>query len=920
MKITNFIKNLLVSMIAVFGLVAIATQSQAAPLAGTTIGNQAAATYTDSSNANRTATSNTVNTIVQHVPGFTLTADQSKSTSPGGTVYFGHTITITGNGNETINLGVSDVYSGTFNFASSTMYIDANGDGLPDNFTALTSTGVLASGGSFNFVVAGVVPGTALDGTIDKLTVTGTSTATGAVVKTNTDTVTVSTNAVIQITKSESVASGAPGTAITYTFTYTNTGNATATNVTIEDTLDPNLSYMNVGSKARWSGTGTTPLTDAAGDTLPAAGSPNIDYYTYAGDTKIWARINSVGPGQSGTLSFDVYANAGLAPQTIPNFGTVAYDDGTGTIVSNSSNTVNFQVLQSAGVVLDDVGSSTTGAPSDDYSTVPSATQGGNVSFENIVHNTGAGTDTFNITFGAHNFPAGTSFLLFKSDKVSPLTDTNGDNIPDTGPINGNGTYSVWVQANLPAGATGGPYTVLKTATSVFDPTVSDSTWDQLTTITPNSVDLTNGTALTTTLPVAGTAAIGNALTTGFGANSGNANATVITDNYTNPGSVTTFVLYVNNTSTVPDSFNLLADMNSANGLFTTGNEVTTNWTVDFKNNGTGLCATTGASITNTGTINASGAKLVCAVVTVPAGQTPGQFDIYFQAKSPSSTASDIKRDAVVVNTVRSIQITSPNSGQIFPGGSIVYTHIIANAGNVDEGTLAAPVDPGSTVTMTLTDSLSGWTSVIYWDKNNNGALDANDPFVSKLSELTAGSGGASSAAGLSVGETATLFVKVFAPLGAAINDINTSTITATITGDITINGTITAAPAAVSNDDNTTVIAGQIRLVKTQALDATCDGVSDAGAGVYTNIDLQAKPGECVMYKVVATNDGTSDVTALVVSDSTPENTKYHDVATLVCGGGLLILRQQRQRYVVMVWHLVQRREVLTASCQQQV
>lgn len=45
----------------------------ATPLAGTTIGNQAAATYTDASLTPRTATSNTVTTIVQQVAAFTLT-------------------------------------------------------------------------------------------------------------------------------------------------------------------------------------------------------------------------------------------------------------------------------------------------------------------------------------------------------------------------------------------------------------------------------------------------------------------------------------------------------------------------------------------------------------------------------------------------------------------------------------------------------------------------------------------------------------------------------------------------------------------------------------------------------------------------------------------------------------------------------
>ncbi|MBL1351767.1 MAG: hypothetical protein COA61_000285 [Zetaproteobacteria bacterium] len=71
--------------------------SAATPLADTVIGNQASATYTDASNALRTATSNTVKTIILPVAGFTLTVSQDKYSTPGGTVYFGHTLTNTGN-------------------------------------------------------------------------------------------------------------------------------------------------------------------------------------------------------------------------------------------------------------------------------------------------------------------------------------------------------------------------------------------------------------------------------------------------------------------------------------------------------------------------------------------------------------------------------------------------------------------------------------------------------------------------------------------------------------------------------------------------------------------------------------------------------------------------------------------------------
>src|SRR5574341_1132141 len=58
------------------------------PPAGTVIGNQASATYTDGSSIARTATSNTVQTVIQQVASFTLTASQTRTVAPGGTVYY----------------------------------------------------------------------------------------------------------------------------------------------------------------------------------------------------------------------------------------------------------------------------------------------------------------------------------------------------------------------------------------------------------------------------------------------------------------------------------------------------------------------------------------------------------------------------------------------------------------------------------------------------------------------------------------------------------------------------------------------------------------------------------------------------------------------------------------------------------------
>jgi uncharacterized repeat protein (TIGR01451 family) len=129
------------------------------------------------------------------------------------------------------------------------------------------------------------------------------------------------------------------------------------------------------------------------------------------------------------------------------------------------------------------------------------------------------------------------------------------------------------------------------------------------------------------------------------------------------------------------------------------------------------------------------------------------------------------------------------------------------------------------------------------------------------------------------------LFVKVLSPASAAAGDINTSSLTATVTGLINL----VAAPAAAIAVDNTTVIVGQVLLSKTQALDANCDGISDAGAGLgFSNASITtgAKPGACVLYQITATNVGTANVTTVVISDATPANTTYNTGAVCPAAG----------------------------------
>ncbi len=837
------------------------TSAYAAPAAGTVIGNQATATYNDAGGAPRTATSNLVTTTVSQVKSFTLTANGARTAAPGQTVYYPHTITNTGNGNDTY--GLSGPSSTNFAAAAAphgalAYYIDANGDGVPDNATPITTSGPIAAGGTFRFVVAGTVPGGAASGNTADITVTVTDTTPTTL--TNTDTTTVA-NSVIVVTKALSANSGpSPFGPITVTLSYTNSGTSVATNVQLTDALPAGMTY--VAGSGRWSVSGATPLTDA-NDGIEQAGTfpPGINYRSIAGT--VTAIIPSVPNGISGTLTFQVNVNANLPPQTINN--TAQFQ--TATQSSSSTNTASYQVLQSAAVVANGSAVSSVNGTLEPV-TVASAAAGSTFVFNNYIWNRGNGTDTFDITIQSNNFPAGTSVSLQQQDGITTLINSSGSAAPDTGPIPGAGQacaaplvtdgtycgYRVVVRVTLPSNATGGPYSITKRATSVFNNTVFDDVTDTLTVVAANTVDVTNNSARADSTPP-GSANAGNSATSGFGATG----AAVITTNVVTPSTsgttATRFQLFVNNTGFVSDSFNLSATFAATSAAGVTPPALPAGWSVVFRaDGGAANCSTVGGTLTTTGALAAGANRLICAEVTIPATTSgaaiPGNYDFDFAATSSTNGAvSDSKRDRVTVNTARAITITPNNTQQTFPGGSVTYTHTITNSGNA--------ADTANFTAGCLTDSRSaqGWTSTAYIDANANGVLDVGTDTL-----VVCGT----TSLPLNVGESRTMFVRVFAPPSATGADpANVTTITATY------------GVATTFATDSTSVTDG---LVLTKEQVAVACAVAGPHAG-YSAAAIAAgpatAPGQCIAYRITGTNSTAGTVTAVTISDIVPANTK---------------------------------------------
>jgi len=284
-------------------------------------------------------------------------------------------------------------------------------------------------------------------------------------------------------------------------------------------------------------------------------------------------------------------------------------------------------------------------------------------------------------------------------------------------------------------------------------------------------------------------------------------------------------------------------------------------WTVKFIT-GTGTAPTAAscaaaAAIAMPVAVTAGAQVNVGACVTPPVTQVPVTAQpIYFRVTSSAFASTgaivlDTKLDAVTVTTANTFgaTLTPDNNGQVAPGGSVVYAHTLTSTGAQMCGnyTLAA--------TQSAADIALGWAAVIYIDSNNDGQLDAGDALYDGTA-LTLGA----------MPATQKLLVKVFAPGGATVGAADVATVTATFVANC-------GTPSAT---DISTVVTGQIRLVKTQALNAAVGGVCPAPTALtFTALPITtAKPGDCIVYQIVATNEGAAPVTNLAINDAIPAYT----------------------------------------------
>lgn len=830
---TTFLRSVsAVALTAVIGTVAFA-----APEAGSVIGNQAVATYTNAAGDTITVTSNTVETVVQQVAGVTLTSDNTETIAPGGKAFLPHIITNDGNGPDAFALTAFETNSGTLDTSQLVFYPDANMDGVADSATPLTETPTLAPGEQFGIVIEASVASTATGS--DTITVTAASTLDGTVLSTNTDTLTISNDAIVELVKSmtaDPASGGNPniidaGDTVTITLTYSSTGLAAANNYSVQDVLDGRLTY--VPGSARWSDS-ATPLDDNNGSTVvdTTNGSGETIAWDYDDAQNVNFLISSVGSGRSGEVTFRAViadtANAGI----ITNVATQDVDG----VAFPPSNTASVTVDNQYAVAVADTAINSNGtanpaiasATDDDAANNDVVTesgdvyQGGTIRQEFVLTNLSNSPDSLTLDVTNGDFPAGTTFRFVGADGITPV-------VGSVGPLGIGDSAKVTLIATLPtdvAPTATTNYTAVITTTSDNSGVSDVSTAEFTGAVLAASVDLENA--------VIGSEGDGAAPTNG-----GNPWVTQSTD----PGAPVVFEMLVENNGPTSDSFNLSLDQALPAG-----------WTVEFQ-------LPDGSIVSNTGTIPAGASQAIRAVITPADGALPGDTLVDVAVVSSVSGQGDRIVNQVTVNEIYDVKIIEDQSAQASPGGIVDILHTISNEGNV------------AITEASITQSgLTNFSGAIFWDQNGDGVIDPSEPVIDNFDDLTDGvSPGVN---GLAPGDSISLIYRVQTP--------STATQGVSEVGTITINNTLNGVGTDIDQtnnavEDRVVIISGDVTLSKYQYIDASCDGT----VGTFTKTRLDVEPGQCIRYMVEAENTGASAADNVIITDAAPAYTAITD-----CGG----------------------------------
>ena len=412
---------------------------------------------------------------------------------------------------------------------------DLNEDGIVDDSEVSASQlGPLEQDETTNLIVAYNLPSGVTSGELSYSGIDGVSTHNGSQPggaseddTGNVHEVEAVDDAVITVTKSASPSTVDPGETVNYTLTGENVGSQSAlgrsydvdggadnyTGVLIYDDLpvhaDSPFVISGTPSGSHSAGSiGTViyanpsdPNTDPTGwnwSTDYTSSDKVIGYVTSDGSTHQDLQID-----ETITLEFSVEVPSNHPAGSVDNYGFVNYEDSAGEKQEVRSNDALLEVETVAGVDIADTDYifSNNNPPDDgsgssnDTETYSTAAAGSTLEFTNRVTNEGSDDDVMEITLDATStIPSDWSVTFYGSDGLTPLGDTDGDGVPDTGSIPPGEYRDIVVEVSVPGdqGSTTDTKTAVIKATSSNNTTESDTTDDRIQEVTEVGVAIQN--------------------------------------------------------------------------------------------------------------------------------------------------------------------------------------------------------------------------------------------------------------------------------------------------------------------------------------------------------------------------------------------------------------------------------------------
>jgi hypothetical protein len=455
--------------------------------------------------------------------------------------------------------------------------------------------------------------------------------------------------------------------------------------------------------------------------------------------------------------------------------------------------------------------------------------------------------DVFNISYSAPE--SGYAVVLYKSDGITPLADTNGDGIVDTGTL-APGEYAdivvmLYLDADLDD-ANGTSVTI--TATSTVKDGATDSYKTNTTTINVAEVEPAG-------VDIATSGQLG-----GDNADQSDATATQPDDDdataaSVTPGSTLLFDVDIANMRNAEDADGAVDETTSAMDTYqlsvtpSSGPPDASAFTVAlFKDaNGDGTLADSELrpisdtdwldAVADVDAIDPAEIFSLIVRVQVPVGTAAGDYYLDVTAQStnnPNTTSgADSMRIKITVVNDPKIELIPDNTATVVAGGSFIFRHVLNNVGNVAD-----------TVTLTHSTLPDGYSAVF---------IDCTDGSVK-------GTGSTYTTALLAAGASEDVCLKVFVPANAPTG----STVPITVTADMANFDVATYAASTDTAVDVVNVIDGALRLTKTN--DPTT-AVAPDGTIEYTTEYLNLSPGDLTVAKI---SDAIPANTTITVTDGT--------------------------------------------------